>query len=239
MENRVVASKSKFPWAASLGLLAAGALLVATIATAAAQQGPPPGGPPPGSRPGGMGGPPLPPTAGMNLEIAEGSASFRVTEQFVGIDFPNDAIGSSNVVAGTIGIAKDGSIVPGSKLTVDLRALKSDQDMRDNFIRTRTFETDKYPMAEFVPTKVTGLPLMIPMNGQNGFQLTGDLTIHGVTKPVTFQGIATYGRDNTVSGRAKTSFNFDYFGLTVPKIGRLMSVDNKIDLDLVFKFKRS
>jgi polyisoprenoid-binding protein YceI len=175
----------------------------------------------------------------MNLALTEGSASYRVTEQFVGIDFPNDAIGSSTVVSGTIGIAKDGTIVPGSKLTVDLRALKSDQDNRDNFIKKNTFQVDQYPSAEFVPTKITGLPLMIPMNGQNGFQLTGDLTIHGVTKPVTFQGIATYGRDNTVSGRAKTNFTFDYFGLTVPKIGRLMSVDNKIDLDLEFKFKRS
>jgi polyisoprenoid-binding protein YceI len=226
---------------ASVGLIAAAAFLIVTIATGAAQQGPGPGGPGQGGGPGGpgMGGPPLPPTAGMNLELTEGAASYRVTEQFVGIDFPNDAIGSSSVVAGTIGIAKDGSIVPGSKLTVDLRALKSDQENRDNFIKKNTFQVDQYPMAEFVPTKITGLPLMIPMNGQSGFELTGDLTVHGVTKPVTFQGIATYGRDNTVAGRAKTSFTFDYFDLKVPKIGRLMSVDNKIDLNLEFKFKRS
>jgi YceI-like domain len=231
MENTFTRPYTRY-WLASLGRLAAGVFLLATIATGVAQQGAGPGGP-------GGGPPPPPPTAGMNLEIAEGSASYRVTEQFVGIDFPNDAIGSSSIVAGTIGVAKDGTIVPGSKLTVDLRGLKSDQDNRDNFIKKNTFETDKYPMAEFVPTKITGLPLMIPMQGQSGFTLTGNLTIHGVTKPVTFQGIATFGRDNTIAGRAKTNFTFDTFGLTVPKIGRLMSVDNKIDLDLEFKFKRS
>ena len=168
------------------------------------------------------------------------SASYKVTEQFVGINFPTDAVGSSTTVSGTLVIAPDGSITPGSKLTVDLRNLKSDQDQRDNFIKTRTLETDKYPLAEFVPTKVQGLPVMIPTTGQNAFQLTGNLTIHGVTKEVTFQGIIVFGRDpKVVAGLAKTNFTFATFGLTKPSIGRLMSVDDKIDLDITFKFKRS
>jgi len=219
-----------------------GGAVLAAVAFVSAQQGPGGGQGQGGQRPaGGQGGQQqqTPPTAGMNLEIVEGTATYTVSEQFVGIDFPSDAMGSSSKVAGTLGIAKDGSVVPGSKLTVDLSALKSDQDMRDNFAKTRTLETDKFPMAEFVPTKVEGLPLMIPTNGQNGFKLTGNMTIHGVTKEVVFQGIATYGRDNTVSGIAKTSFGFDTFGLAVPKIGRLASVDNKINLSLQFKFKRS
>ena len=132
------------------------------------------------------------------------------------------------------------SIAPGSKLTVDLRGLKSDQDQRDGYIQNRTLETAKFPNAEFVPTKVTGLDKMIPSAGQAGIALTGNLTIHGVTKEVTFQGIATFNpRNNSVAGRAKTSLTFDQFDLTQPKIGRLASVDNKIDLELVYRFKRS
>lgn len=227
MEKRSFLLRS---WPAGLGLMVTAAILAATVAPGTAQQRPGPGGP---------GGPPLPPTPGMNLQLTDGSASYRVTEQFVGIDFPSDAIGTTTAVTGTLDIAKDGSIVPGSKLTVDLRELKSDQEMRDHFIQSRTLQTDQYPDAVFVPTKIQGLPLMIPQNGQTGFELTGDLTIHGVTKPVTFQGIATFNRDSTVAGRAKTSFTFDTFGLMVPKIGRLASVENKIDLSLTFKFKRS
>jgi polyisoprenoid-binding protein YceI len=241
MKHRFVVCGGNISRVGSLGLLVGGISLMVAVSSAMAQN-PGPSGSEPSGRPGipgGMGGPPPPPTAGMNLEITEGSASYRVTEQFVGIDFPNDAIGTSTTVAGTIGIARDGTIMPGSKLSVDLRNLKSDQDYRDNFIKKNTFETDKYPMAEFVPTKITGLPLTIPMQGQSGFVLTGKLMIHGVTKEVVFQGIATFGRDNTIAGRAKTNLTFDTFGLTVPKIGRLMSVDNKIDLNLVFKFKRS
>jgi polyisoprenoid-binding protein YceI len=184
--------------------------------------------------------PPTPPTAGAHLEITDGSsATYRVTEQFVGISFPSDAEGTTPTVSGTVVIAADGSIGPGSKLSFDLRNLKSDQEQRDNFVRTRTLETDKFPMADFVVTKITGVPVMIPTQGQTGFELTGNMTIHGVTKEVTFQGIATFGRDSTVAGRAKTNFTFATFGLTKPSIARLMSVDDKIQLEVAFKFKRS
>lgn len=193
-------------------------------------------GPQPGNRP-----PPPPPTAGAKLVITDGSsATYRVTEQFVGVAFTNEAEGTTNLVSGTLTINADGTIAPDSKLTIDLRGLKSDQDQRDGFIQSRTLETAKFPYAEFVPTRLTGLDKMIPSTGQAGISLTGNLTIHGVTKEVTFQGIATFNpRDNLVAGRAKTSLTFDEFGLTQPKIGRLASVANKIDLDLVYRFKRS
>ena len=208
-------------------------LILASVSMNAQNQGP---GPRPGNQP-----PPPPPTAGARLEIAEGSsATYRVTEQFVGVAFTNEAEGTTNLVSGTLTINADGTIAPGSKLTIDLRGLKSDQDQRDGFIQSRTLETAKFPNAEFVPTKVTGLEKMIPSTGQAGISLTGNLTIHGVTKEVTFQGIATFNpRNNSVAGRAKTSLTFDEFGLSQPKIGRLASVDNKIDLELVYRFKRS
>jgi polyisoprenoid-binding protein YceI len=221
----------------------AAAMIAVAVPSLSAQA---PGGPPAG--PGGPGGqrppqpPPPPPTAGAHLTIApEGSsASYSVTEQFVGISFPNDAEGTTPALSGTLVIAADGSIPAGSsKLTADLSKLKSDQDQRDGYIRQRLLETDKFPLAEFVPTKIEGVPHMIPFQGQTGVQITGNLTVHGVTKEVTFQGIATFGRDGTIAGRAKTSFTFETFGLAKPTIARLMSVDDKIGLELVFRFKRS
>ena len=232
-------------WPSSVVKMFASGLLLVAMASPGMAQGPgaaPGGGPRPAGQggPGGPPPPPPPPTAGAHLDIVDGSsASYKVTEQLVGINFPNDAVGPSNTVAGTMTIDKDGSIAPGGKLSVDLRNLKSDQEQRDNYIRTRTFETDKYPMAEFVPTKIQGIPTMIPFQGQTGFELTGNMTIHGVTKEVTFRGIATFNRDGTIAGRGQTSFNFETFGLSQPKIQRLMSVNDKIDLDVVFKFKRS
>jgi polyisoprenoid-binding protein YceI len=184
--------------------------------------------------------PQAPKSAGTRLEVVPGStASYRVQEQIVGISLPNEAVGSTDAVTGSLVLAPDGSIVSDqSKLSIDLRTLKSDQDRRDQYIKGRTLETDKFPMAEFVPKSVQGLASPLPTTGISGYQLTGDLTIHGVTKEVTWNGIATFSKDQ-VAGHAKTDFTFATFGLTKPMIGILLSVDDKIQLELEFRMKRT
>ncbi len=162
-----------------------------------------------------------------------------MTEQFVGINYPNDASGATETVAGTLRLNADGSIDSAlSKLTIDLRTLKSDQDMRDNYLRTRTFETERFPTVEFVPKRIQGVPSPLPVQGQAGFQLIGDMTVRGTTSEVTWNGIATFA-PQLVAGRASTTFDFAKFGLTKPAIGRLASVEDKIILELEFRLKRS
>jgi polyisoprenoid-binding protein YceI len=231
-----------------VGLGIAAVVLAGALAfhgTALAQNAVPQGGPPPGQM-GGQGGPtgrggrqqappkPFP----LTLTIADGtSASYRVREQLAGVNFPSDAVGTSTAVTGSIVFNKDGSIDSGkSKLSFDLRTLKSDQSMRDGFIQKRTLETDQYPMAEFVPKTITGMSN--PLNGQMGFELTGDMTIHATAAPVTWQGIATIDNNNgIVAGRATTDFKFEKFGLAPPQIFRVMSVNDDIALEVEFRFK--
>ena len=151
----------------------------------------PPGAPPQGRGPGGgrANVPPPDPTKPHKLEIVEGSkARYKVREQLAGINFPSDAVGTTETVTGTIVINPDGTIdAAKSKLSVDLRTIKSDQQMRDGYIQGRTLETEKFPMIEFVPKRAVGLPSPLPagMQAQAGFQLIGDMTLHGVTKPIT------------------------------------------------------
>jgi polyisoprenoid-binding protein YceI len=184
------------------------------------------------------------PNTPTKLDIAEGTkASYRVKEQLAGLNFPNDAIGTSDLVSGTLVLAPDGSInTAQSKLTVDLRPLKSDQDMRDKYVQNRTLETDKFPVAEFVPRRIQGLPSPLPSperaTSQSGFKLSGDLTIHGVTKEATFDGYATFSRD-MVAGRAVTTFTFSTFGLNKPQLARVLSVDDNIQLEIQFRMRRS
>lgn len=176
----------------------------------------------------------------ITLTITDGTnASYRVREQLVGIKFPNDAVGTSTAVTGQIVFNKNGSIDSSqSKLTFDLRTLKSDQPMRDGFIQRNTLDTAKYPIAVFVPKSITGMPN--PLTGQFGFELTGDMTVHGATAPVTWQGIATVDNDhNLVAGRVTTNFPFEKFGLSRPKIARLLGVNDNIALAVEFRFKIS
>ncbi len=58
----------------------------------------------------------------------------------------------------------------------------------------------------------------MPTSGQQTFQLLGNLTVHGVTQPVTWEVNAQFG-DTSVSGDATTGVQITDFGMTHPERG--------------------
>jgi polyisoprenoid-binding protein YceI len=186
--------------------------------------------------------PPPDPTKPHKLEVTTGTrARYKVREQLAGINFPSDAVGTTEAVTGVVVIKPDGSIdAAQSKLTVDLKTLSSDQQMRDGYVQNRTLETAKFPTMEFVPKRAVGLPAPLPAGtqAQAGFQLIGDLTLHGVTKEATWNVVAVFGNE-VVGGRATTTIDFASYNMTKPSLARLVSVDDKIELEIEFRCKRT
>jgi len=165
-------------------------------------------------------------------------ARFRVREQLANVSLPNDAIGRTKEVSGTIVLKTDGSIVsPDSKFVVGLQTLQTDRSQRDNFVRRNLLQIDQYPTAIFVPTQVTGLPSSLPQSGDVTFKLVGDLTIRNVTKQVTWD-VTGKIQGNELAGQATTSFKFDYFNLTQPKVPVVLSVEDHIQLELDVDLQR-
>ena len=182
-----------------------------------------------------------PPTA-IRLDVTEGSkAGYRVREQLAGINFPNDAVGSTTDIKGALVLNADGTIDSAqSKLTVDLRTLKSDQDMRDGYLRgDRGLNTAKFPTAEFVPKRAGGMPWPLPagQQAQAGFQLVGDMTVYGTTSETTWNVVATFNAKQ-VAARATTEFPFTKFKIPKPQLARIVSVDDTIHLELELRFTR-
>jgi polyisoprenoid-binding protein YceI len=180
-------------------------------------------------------------TKPAKLTIAEATGRYRVQEQLVGVNFLSDAVGTTTAVTGSLIIRPDGSIGNESKITVDLQTLESDQEMRDGYIRRAVLEVDKFPTLEFVPKRVEGMPTPLPSPPQAqaiGFQLVGDMSLHGVTKSVTWSVIGTL-RGPTVAGRASTTVLFSDFKLMKPSVPLLLSADDKIALEIEFRCDRS
>lgn len=181
-----------------------------------------------------------PAAAAVSFRIVpdQSEARYRVREQLAALQFPSDAVGRTKAISGTVAFAGDGSIISSaSKLTVDLRTLRSDQERRDNFIRMNTLEVSRYPTAELVPREARGLPWPLPTSGEATFQLVGDLTIHGTTRPVTWEVMAKFD-GNQVTGTATTSFKFEDFNMQVPRVAVVLSVENNIRLEVDFTFVR-
>jgi polyisoprenoid-binding protein YceI len=62
----------------------------------------------------------------------------------------------------------------------------------------------------------------------------GDLTVHGVTKPVTWR-VTARAADGAYTGTAATSFTFEEFGMRKPRVARVLSVKDTIRLEYDFR----
>lgn len=118
----------------------------------------------------------------MTTQIATGTWTIDATHTSVGFQVRHLAVskvrGTFDDVAGTIEIAEN---ITDSKVngTVEVASVNTRNADRDNHLRTGDFfATDEFPEITFTSTEITG-------EGDE-LKVTGDFTMRGVTKPVTF-----------------------------------------------------
>jgi polyisoprenoid-binding protein YceI len=164
-------------------------------------------------------------------------ARYRVREQLLHHDLPNDAVGKTTAISGGISLSAAGVVdTSASKITIDVTSLKSDQERRDGYVQHRTLETEQYPTVSFVPTSVSGAKLPLASSAQS-FDVAGMLTVHGVTKPTVWH-VTAKSSGNDVTGTGWTQFTFTDVQLAQPHIPVLLSVADTIKLEYDFHFVR-
>jgi polyisoprenoid-binding protein YceI len=170
------------------------------------------------------------------LEVSAGgnAARYRVREQLVGFDFPNDAVGTTDQLSGRIALDAQGNLLPdGSRIVVGTADFESDQERRDGFIRNRLLRAEEFPSVVLQPTAVRGLPHPLPTSGTLPFEIVGDLTVLDVTRPTTWQVTGEFAPDR-VTGTAATRFDFEKFNLEKPRVRSVLSVADTIGLEYDF-----
>ena len=145
-----------------------------------------------------------------------------------------EAVESTKAVSGAVLLDPQGKVLPGSSIKLDLTTLKSDRDIRDNFIKRVTLQTNQFPSVEFVPNQIQGLDGGLPTSGQHSFKLIGDATIKGKTSQMTWDVSANFDQQGA-KGQASTQFKLSDFGLTPPKAGPVISVDDNGSIVLSFQ----
>jgi polyisoprenoid-binding protein YceI len=121
--------------------------------------------------------------------------------------------GAFNEVEGTAVV--DGDEVAKSSATVTIQATSIDtrNEQRDAHLRSNDFlALDEYPEITFVSTEVTP-------TGPTSLDVTGDLTVRGVTRPVTvpfeFEGAVTDPFGNLRAGfEGSVAINRKDYGIT-------------------------
>ena len=167
------------------------------------------------------------------LDPAHSSAEFKVKHMMI-----SNVKGSFSGLTGTLSENTADPTRSSITASIDINSLSTGDPQRDAHLKSADFfDAETYPTMTFKSTQVK-------RKGEGEYEVTGDLTIHGVSKPVTFavEGPSTPGKDpwgNTRIGlSATTKINRKDFGLTwnaaLETGGILVGEDVQITLDVQF-----
>lgn len=110
---------------------------------------------------------------------------YRVKETLFGASA--EAVGRTNDIDGSLTV--DGTTVSTASFTVDMTTVASDRTQRDGQFRSRIMNTSQFPTSTFTLTKPITLS-SVEADKEIRATATGKLTLHGVTKTVTFDVVA-------------------------------------------------
>jgi polyisoprenoid-binding protein YceI len=168
-------------------------------------------------------------TTVWQIDPSHSNISFTVRHMFTKVR------GRFTDFSGTI--ETTGNSLTNGRVQVDIKAdsIDTHDAQRDNHLRTNDFfGSDENPAITFRSTQVTP-------RGGNEFRISGDLTIRGVTRPVTFDaefdgsGMTPFGTE-AASWSAQTQVDRKDFDLTwnapLETGGFLVGDDVKIQVDV-------
>lgn len=108
--------------------------------------------------------------------------------------------GNFSDVNGTIVFDQENPTASKVDVTIPLSSLDTDVDDLDTHLRKADFfDAEKYPTITFKSTKIE------KGAGENQFEVTGDLTLHGVTRPIVLD--ATLNKVGEMMGTQKIGFD--------------------------------
>ena len=148
-------------------------------------------------------------TTTWKLDPAHSSADFKVKHMMI-----SHVKGTFAGLSGVLTEHATDSSLSSIDASIDATTVNTGDAQRDGHLKSAEFfDTEKFPTMTFKSTAVT-------RKGDEEYSVTGDLTIHGVTKPATFavEGPSAPGKDpwgNTKIGlSATTKINRKDFGLS-------------------------
>ena len=161
----------------------------------------------------------------------EGSeVGYRVSEVLFGID--TEGVGRTEDVTGSVTLID--TTMTEAEFTVDVASMKSDDGRRDGQFRGRIMETQTFPTASFTLTSPIDLGVTATEGATLDTTISGELTMHGVTNPVSFE-IAAKIEGNRLGVIGTIPITFVDYDIVDPSItGITVKPEGVIEFVLVF-----
>lgn len=179
-------------------------------------------------------------------DVTSGEVVFRISQDDSQVEYniyellngtDKTVVGTTSEVAGDIALnLSDLSQIEVGAISINARTFATDDDRRDNAVARFILqsESDANEFITFQPTSVNGLPENIEMGETLEFQITGDLTIAGVTQTTTFDLMATLETEDRLIGQAEAVVQRSDFNLSIPSVPFVANVGEDVTLKLEF-----
>lgn len=167
-------------------------------------------------------------------------ARFVIDEVLAGN--PKTVVGETAAVTGelTLDFAAPQQVSLGT-IEVDLSDLETDSGFRNRAIQEAILQTGKEgnQFATFTATQIEGLPETVTPGMSYELKITGDLTIKGTTRQVTFEAVVTPVSADRIEGTATLTIPYADFGVDIPFLPpQVASVKDLVRLEIDFAAAR-
>ena len=140
------------------------------------------------------------------------------------------AVGRTTKIWGSVTIS--GTSVTTGTITVDMASVESDQSERNAQFDGRIMDVAQYPTATLRLTAPIALGTIPPVGSKVTYTATGDLTMHGVTRQVTFPLTAERTADG-IYVLADLPIVFADWDIANPSIGGFVTTDSSGTLEVL------
>ncbi len=166
----------------------------------------------------------------------ESQASFTLEEDLRGVR--TTVIGSTSEVGGSIMVdrAKPSASSIGS-IVINARTLETDNSFRNRALRSQILKSaqDEFEFIVFIPSELSNWSAdKVAVGERVSFDVSGDLTVAGVTQRVTFAATVALDSETQISGSATVNLLHGDFALVIPDVPSVANVSDDVDLTLEF-----
>jgi polyisoprenoid-binding protein YceI len=147
----------------------------------------------------------------------------------------NTVRGTTQAVEGQITLNLDdlADALGENRFTVDMTTFTTDQNSRDDWIRTDGPRFNDFPVAEFIANDIQGAPDSYTPGEEVTFQLVGELTVREISQPKTFDVTAVL-ENNTLTGTASTEALLTEFDIEPPHFFNTLTVADPFVIEINF-----
>jgi len=172
----------------------------------------------------------------FKIIAAESRASFMLEEDLRGVR--TTVIGSTSEVGGSImvDLANPGASSIGA-IVINARTLETDNSFRNRALRSQILKSaqDEFEFIIFEPRELRNWSAETVAVGETiNFDVAGDLTVAGVTQPVSFAVTVALDSETQISGGATVNLLHGDFGLVIPDVRSVANVTDDVTLSLEF-----